>query len=157
MGITAFECPHCETPYNRGEGDTCPNCGGSRSKPGLPVDNDPSFDRRDVAPSLLEKMPVQHTKIMSDKKAYALTNEGYGTNSKCYKCQQTIGEGELSTWEGGMECHAGRCPAPAAPLTPGQRSQRIQNMPQRGAPKSEQELGLQRREQSGYAPMASEK
>jgi len=91
------------------------------------------------------------------KTGVALTNEGYGTQSKCYKCKNTIGEGELSTWEGGMECHAGRCPAPAAPLTPGQRSQRIQNMPQRGAPKSEQELGLQRREQSGYAPMASEK
>jgi hypothetical protein len=91
------------------------------------------------------------------KTAVALTNEGYGTNSKCYKCKNTIGEGELSTWEGGMECHAGRCPAPAAQVTPEQRSQRIQNMPQRGAPKSEQQLGLTRREQTGYAPMASEK
>lgn len=94
-----------------------------------------------------------------EKTGVALTNEGYGTNSKCYKCKNTIGEGELSTWEGGMECHAGRCPAPAAPLTPGQKSQRIQNMPQRGTPKSEEQLGLTRKDQSqsGYAPMASKK
>jgi hypothetical protein len=89
------------------------------------------------------------------KKAVALTNEGYGTQSKCYKCQQIIGEGELSTWEGGMECHAGRCPdAPKQQMSP---SQRTQNLPQRGAPKSEEQLGLQRKSPSGYAPMASKK
>jgi hypothetical protein len=91
------------------------------------------------------------------KKAVALNNQGYGTNSKCYKCQNVIGEGELSTWEGGMECHAGKCPPPAAPLTPDQRSQKIQNMPQRGNPKTPQQLGLTPKSESGYAPMASKK
>jgi hypothetical protein len=75
------------------------------------------------------------------KKSYTMTNEGYGTNSKCYKCQQPIEDGQMATWEGGMECHAGGCPRPA-PQPQQTPSQRIQNMPQRGKPKTPAQLGL---------------
>jgi hypothetical protein len=100
-------------------------------------------EKSPVSKSELRNMPV-HTKTMSSKllhKSYTMTNEGYGTNSKCYKCQQPIEEGQMATWEGGMECHAGGCPrAKQQPqLTP---SQRIQNMPQRGNPKTPAQLGL---------------
>lgn len=156
------ECPHCETPYNPStvQSDACVNCGGSLSTPGLPVDNDPSFDAPDyqVSPAQLEAMPVQHTKTMSLlKKGYTMTNQGYGANSKCYKCQQPIEEGQLSTWEGGMECHAGGCPRPAQQpqQTP---AQRIQNMPQRGKPKTPAQLGLQPRQpEVGYVASTRKK
>src|SRR5271163_5000870 len=150
------ECPHCETPYNPSttQNDACLNCGGSLSTPGLPVDNDPSFDAPEykVSPTQLESMPVQHSKLMSVKskllrKGYTMTNQGYGTNSKCYKCQQQIEDGQLSTGEGGMECHAGGCPRPS-PQPQQTPSQRIQNMPQRGKPKSPAQLGLQPRQQA---------
>lgn len=79
----------------------------------------------------------------SRKKSYTLTNEGYGGNatSTCYKCKQPIEEGQMANWEGGMEAHAGGCPQPSTkpPLTP---AQRIQNMPQRGKPKTPAQLGL---------------
>lgn len=79
----------------------------------------------------------------SRKKSYTLTNEGYGGNatSTCYKCKQPIEEGQMANWEGGMEAHAGGCPQPSTkpPLTP---SQRIQNLPQRGKPKTPAQLGL---------------
>lgn len=84
--------------------------------------------------------------VKGSKKAYTLTNQGYGTNSKCYKCQQPIEDGQLSTWEGGMECHAGGCPAaPQQKISP---SERIKNMPQRGNPKTPAQLGLTPKSQS---------
>jgi hypothetical protein len=93
-----------------------------------------------------------HIKSSLLKKGYTMTNEGYGGNatSTCYKCKQPIEEGQMANWEGGMEAHAGGCPRPAQKpqLTP---SQRIQNMPQRGKPKTPAQLGLTPKEPAvGY-------
>jgi hypothetical protein len=120
---TPFECPHCETPYTPGKGDACLNCGGSLSTPGLPADDDPSFDRRDVPPSLLEKMPVQHTKIMSDKTAVGLSNEGQ-PDAVCPKCQQPIAEGQMVNYPQGRETHV-QCP----PAGQGQQPPSRLNLP----------------------------
>ena len=122
------ECPHCETAYNPStvQNDTCLNCGGSLSTPGLPVDNDPSFDAPDykVSPSQLEAMPVPHSKTMSVnsslfKKGYGLTNQGE-ENSVCPKCQQPIAEGQMVNYPAGKETHV-QCPPPQA-QQPGQQA-----------------------------------
>jgi hypothetical protein len=90
------------------------------------------------------------------KKSYTMTNEGYGgkATSTCYKCQQPIEEGQMANWEGGMEAHAGGCPRPSQKpqLTP---SQRIQNMPQRGKPKTPAQLGLTPKQQPEVGYVAS--
>src|SRR5271166_1069482 len=122
------ECPHCETGYNpsTAQNDACLNCGGSLSTPGLPVDNDPSFDAPDykVSPSQLDAMPVQHSKVMSVKsslfkKGYGLTNEGEA-NAVCPNCQQPIAEGQMVNYPAGKETHV-QCPPPQA-QQPGQQA-----------------------------------
>lgn len=129
------ECPHCETPYDPTKGDTCLNCGGSVSTPGLPADDDPEFDRRNVAPGTLEGMPVQHTKIMSDKTAVGLTDQGQ-PDAVCPKCQQPIAEGQMVNYPQGRETHV-QCPPAGAQqpssrlnLPPGFKPRQPQQAPQ---------------------------
>ena len=89
------------------------------------------------------------------KSAGNLDNAG-GTEN-CYKCGQPIADGEMTLYgEGGMEqhqdCQAAARRAQQPQPTP---SQRIQNLPQRGNPKSPEQLGLQRKQDVGFAPMSS--
>src|SRR5208282_3916839 len=108
--LSKHECPHCETPYDPTKGDTFLNCGGSLSTPGLPVDDDPAFYAPDykVSPSQLDAMPVQHSKVMSDKTAVGLTDQGQ-PDAVCPKCQQPIAEGQMVNYPQGRETHV-QCP-----------------------------------------------
>lgn len=77
------------------------------------------------------------------KVGYTLTNEG--ASNDCYKCGKPIAEGQMELYgEGGMAQHAD-CAAAAAEAAKPQLSpsQKIQNLPQRGAPKTPPQLGLQ--------------
>jgi hypothetical protein len=133
MGTTAFECPHCETPYAPGAGDTCLNCGGSLTTPGLPVDNDPDFDRvpvpwvegisgvnlTDKDREMLKGMRIQGRK----KTAVGLTDQGQ-PDAVCPKCQQPIAEGQMVNYPQGRETHvqcppAGQQPSSGLRLPPG--------------------------------------
>jgi len=138
--LSKHECPHCETPYDPTKGDTCLNCGGSLSTPGLPVDDDPAFYAPDykVSPSQLDAMPVQHSKVMSDKTAVGLTDQGQ-PDAVCPKCQQPIAEGQMVNYPQGRETHvqcppAGQQPSSRLNLPPGFKPRQPQ-VPQQPAHK----------------------
>ena len=63
-------------------------------------------------PKSFEELGLPPAARMGGKRAYTMTNEGYGQGTVCQKCGQPIADGALVTTEGGMEAHAGTCPTP---------------------------------------------
>ena len=106
-----------------------------------------------------EKAMQEERQRAKKKKKEGATLDNYGGQSACAQCGQPIAEGEMVLYgKGGAEQHqdcrgAAQRAQQQQKMTP---SQRIQNLPQRGSPKSPQQLGLQPKQQeSGFAPMSS--